>query len=87
MKNTQDRSRQAFHHPRTSLGSAGHWFNVAGLIAPLIIGEFITDPSAKFRAIKLSAIVTAAASEIFWRDHVRRRRRAEQQSMDPQFPR
>jgi hypothetical protein len=87
MQNTQHRSRQAFHHPRTSLGSAGYWFNVAGLITPLVIGELITDPNAKWRATRISAIVTAAASEIFWRDHVRRRRQAERESLEPQFPR
>jgi hypothetical protein len=88
MQNMQHRSRQAFHHPRTSLCGAGHWFNLAGLVAPLVIGEMIKDPDARWRAIRISAVVTAVLSGTFWRDQVKRRREAERDSWEPpQIPR
>lgn len=83
MHNTQHRPRQAFHHPRTSLGSAGHWFNLAGLIAPLVIGEIVKDPDARWRAIRISAVVTAALSGTFWRNQVKHRREAEREGREP----
>jgi hypothetical protein len=86
MQKTEHRSRQAFHHPRTSLGSAGHWFNLAGLIAPLVIGELIKDPDARWRAIRISALVTAAVSGTFWRSQIKRRREAERDGEEHREP-
>jgi hypothetical protein len=79
MHTTQHRHRQAFHHPRTSLCSAGYWFNVAGLIAPLVIGELIKDPDAKWRAIRISALFNGALSGAFWSAQVQRRRAMERE--------
>jgi hypothetical protein len=88
MQRTEHRSRQAFHHPRTSLCSAGHWFNLVGLIAPLVIGELIKDPDARWRAIRISAIITAALSGTFWRNQVKHRREADRDREEtPQIPR
>jgi hypothetical protein len=63
--------RQAFHHASTSLGGAhtllgigGHWVGLAGTLAPIVIGEFISDPAKRWRAVKLSAVGTALAYEI-----------------------
>jgi hypothetical protein len=35
--------RQPFHHSQTSMGGAGHWLKTAGILAPLVIGEFVKD--------------------------------------------
>jgi hypothetical protein len=31
--------RQSFHHPRTSLGAAGHWIHLLSVAAPLVIAS------------------------------------------------
>jgi hypothetical protein len=36
-------TRQAFHRPHTSLGVAGHWMYMAGVLGPLVIGELIVE--------------------------------------------
>jgi len=66
MQNTQHRPRQAFKHSRTSLGAAGHWIHMLGVAAPLVIGEVIKDPDARWRAIRLTAVATALLSEAAW---------------------
>jgi len=66
MQSTPYRPRQAFYRPRTSLGAAGHWIHMLGVTAPLVIGEVIKDPDARWRAIRLSAVATALLSEAAW---------------------
>jgi hypothetical protein len=70
--------RHPFHRPRTALCSAGYWFNMAGLIAPLAIGELIKDPDTKWRAIRVAALLNGAVSGMFWSTQVKRRREWEQ---------
>jgi len=59
-------NRQQFHHPRTSLGAAGHWIHLAAVAAPLVIGEVIKDPDARWRALRLASVGAALASEAVW---------------------
>ena len=66
MQSTPYRPRQAFYRPRTSLGAAGHWIHMLGIIAPLIIGELIKDPNARWRALRVTAVGTALLSEAAW---------------------
>jgi len=58
--------RQAIHHPRTSLGAAGHWIHLAAIAAPLIIGEVIKDPDKRWRALRIASVGAAVASEAVW---------------------
>jgi hypothetical protein len=55
--------RQGFHNAHTSLGIVGHWVGLAGTMAPIVIGEFITDPAKRWRAVRLAAVGTAVAYE------------------------
>jgi hypothetical protein len=55
-------NRQSFRHPRTSLGAAGHWIHLAAVAAPLVIGEVIKDPNARWRALRLASVGAAVAS-------------------------
>jgi hypothetical protein len=66
--------RQAFHHPRTSYGAAGHWIKTAGILAPLVIGEFIKDPDKKWRAIRIASVATALVSEGMWTHKIHKER-------------
>jgi hypothetical protein len=57
------RPRQVFNSPHTSLGAVGHWVYLAGVMAPLLIGEFIPDPAKRWRAARIASIVTALTYE------------------------
>src|ERR1700689_2636400 len=68
--------RQSFHHPRTSLGAAGHWIREAGILAPLVISEFVKDPGKQWRYIRIASVATALLSEGMWTAKVHREREA-----------
>ena len=55
--------RQPYYKPHTSLGATGHWIRTAGLLAPLVIGEFVKDPDQRWRFIRMAAVATALVSE------------------------
>jgi hypothetical protein len=55
--------RQPYYKPRTSMGAAGHWIKTAGILAPLVIGEFVKDYEQKWRLIRLASVATALVSE------------------------
>lgn len=66
--------RQAYHKPHTSLGATGHWVKTAGLLAPLVIGEFVKDPDQRWRFIRMAAVATALASEAMWTHKISKER-------------
>jgi hypothetical protein len=68
--------RQAYHKPHTSLGAAGHWVREAGILAPLIISEFVKDPGKQWRYIRIASVATALLSEGMWTAKVHREREA-----------
>ena len=72
--------RQQFHHPRTSLGAAGHWIHLAAVAAPLIIGEVIKDPDAKWRAMRFVSVGAALASEAVWTYRLSKDRQKDEES-------
>jgi len=63
-------------NPHTSLGSVGHWVRLAGILSPLIIGEFIKDPTKKWRAIRIATVATALLTEGMWTHKVGKEREA-----------
>jgi hypothetical protein len=70
--------RQAFHHPHTSFGVAGRWLKTAGILSPLIIGEFIKDPAKKWRAVRIVSLATVLLSEALWANRVKKDRESAQ---------
>jgi hypothetical protein len=71
--------RQAFHHPRTSLGASGHWIHLLSVAAPLIISELIKDPEQKWRALRLASVGAALASEAVWTHKLMQDRRKDEE--------
>lgn len=67
-------SRQPFHHPRTSLGAAGHWVKTLGILSPLLIGEIVKDPEQKWRWIRIASVGTALLSEAMWTHRIHKER-------------
>jgi hypothetical protein len=75
MQNTVHPYRQAFHHPRTALGAAGHWVREAGILAPLVIGELVKDADKRWRYIRMASVATALLSEALWTSRIHRERK------------
>ena len=71
--------RQAFHKPRSSLGATGHWIRTAGILAPLVIGEFVKDSEQRWRYIRIASVATALISEGLWSHKVRKERQDAQE--------
>jgi hypothetical protein len=67
--------REAFHRSRTSLGAA-HWLREAGILAPLVVSEFVKDPPRQWRYIRMISIGTALLSQGMWAMKVDREREA-----------
>jgi hypothetical protein len=55
--------RRAQHKERAVEGEIGHWVRTAGILAPLIISEFVKDPDRKWRFIRITSVVAAILSE------------------------
>ena len=70
--------RKPFHKPHTSIGATGHWIRTAGLLAPLVISEFIKDPEQKWRVIRIASVATALISEGMYTHKIRKEREARQ---------
>lgn len=68
--------RQAYHKPHTSLGATGHWIREAGILAPLVISEFVKDPETKWRYVRMASIATALLSEGLWTAKIHKERQA-----------
>jgi hypothetical protein len=68
--------RQAFNKPHTSLGTTGHWIREAGILAPLVISEFVKDGEQKWRYIRMASIATALVSEGLWAAKIHKERQA-----------
>jgi hypothetical protein len=56
------------------MGAAGHWIKTAGILAPLVIGEFVKDPDKRWRYVRLASVATALVSEGMWAHKVQRER-------------
>ena len=59
----KERHRRAHRRQGAVEGEIGHWVRTAGILAPLIIGEFVKDPDKKFRFIRVTAVAAAVLSE------------------------
>lgn len=66
--------RQAYRNPHTSIGATSHWIRTAGMLAPLIIGELVEDPSKRWRLIRIASITTALVSEAMYTHKIRQER-------------
>jgi hypothetical protein len=73
-------TRQAFHRPHTFMGSTayksagGHWLTMAGIVLPMVVGEFIPDPTKKWRAVRLVTVGVILLKELFWSKKIGRER-------------
>ena len=73
------RDRQPYHKPHTSMGAAGHWIKTAGILAPLVIGEFVKDAEQRWRYIRIASVATALISEGLWTNKIHHERKEAQE--------
>ena len=45
------------------MGAAGHVLRTAGLLTPLLIGEFVKDADTRWRYTRIGSLATALLSE------------------------
>jgi hypothetical protein len=70
---SQQHHRQGFSHSHVSMG-AWHWIKTAGILAPLVIGEFVKDPDKRWRYIRIASVATAMVSEAMWSNRISKER-------------
>jgi hypothetical protein len=73
-------NRQPFHHPRTSLGTAGHWIHLLSVAAPLVIGEVIKDSDKRWRALRGVSVGAALLSEGVWTYRLAQERKKDEEA-------
>jgi hypothetical protein len=56
------------------MGAAGHWIHMAGLFAPLVIGEIVKDADKRWRYVRLASVGTALAYEAMYTIREQKRR-------------
>jgi hypothetical protein len=59
----KEHHRRTHRRPAAVEGEIGHWVRTAGILAPLIIGEFVKDPDRKWRFIRITSVAAAILSE------------------------
>jgi hypothetical protein len=52
----------------------GHWVRTAGLLAPLIIGEFVKDADKRWRWTRIASITAALVSEGMYTHRIQQER-------------
>lgn len=67
------RSRQEFHHSNVTMG-VSHLLKLAGALSPLLILEFVKEPTKAHRWIRIASIGTAGLNETLWAMRVNKSR-------------
>ncbi len=75
----QHHARQPYHNAHSSMGAAGHWIKTAGILAPLLIGEFVKDSEKRWRYIRIASVATALVSEGLWTNKIHSERKQAQE--------
>ena len=59
----------------------GHWVRTAGILAPLLIGEFVKDPDRKWRFVRVTSVAAAILSEGLHARHSHRMREEDRRAL------
>jgi len=65
--------RQEYHHSNVMVG-VSHFLKLAGALSPLLILEFVKEPTKANRWIRIASITTAGLNETLWACRVDRSR-------------
>jgi hypothetical protein len=73
-RQSQQAERQEFRNSHVTLGVATHLIKTAGALSPLIILEFVKEPTRAHRWIKIASIASAGINEALWASRIGRSR-------------
>ena len=59
----REHHRRSHRRQHAGAGEIGHWVTTAGILAPLIIGEFVKDPDRRWRFARITSVTAAFLSE------------------------
>lgn len=68
--------RQEFHRSNTAMG-VSHILKLVGALSPLLILEFVKEPTKATRYIRIASIATAGLNETLWAMRVSKSREQE----------
>jgi hypothetical protein len=57
--------RQEYHHSNVMMG-VSHFLKLAGSLSPLLILEFVKEPTRAHRWIRIASIATTGLNETLW---------------------
>jgi hypothetical protein len=69
----QQPARSEFHRSNVAVG-VSHFLKLAGALSPLLILEFVKEPTKANRWIRIASIATAGLNETLWACRVNRSR-------------
>jgi hypothetical protein len=78
----KEHHRRAHRREPGVAGEIGHWVRTAGIVAPLIIGEFVKDPDRKWRFIRVTSVAAAILSEGLHSHKAYRERERDREALD-----
>ncbi len=78
----KEQHRRAQHKPSSATDEIGHWIRTGGILAPLLIGEFVKDPDRKWRFIRITSVAAAILSEGLHSRHDCRSRERDRETLE-----
>ena len=78
----KEQHRRAQHKPPSAADEIGHWIRTGGILAPLLIGEFVKDPDRKWRFIRITSVAAAILSEGLHSRHAYRDRERDREALE-----
>ena len=72
-RSDDQRQRQEFHNSNVTAG-VSHFLKLAGSLSPLLILEFVKEPTKAHRWIRIASIATTGLNETLWACRVNRSR-------------
>jgi len=78
----KEHHRRAHHHQAGVADEVGHWVRTAGILAPLLIGEFVKDADKKWRYIRVTSVVAAILSEGLHSHKAHRERERDKEALE-----
>ena len=74
--------RQAFHHPHTTLGVAGHLVHMGAMLFPVLAAELITDAAKYKKSVRIGSIATTVLYEGLYTMREHKRRQEQEAKLD-----
>jgi len=75
-------NRPRHHRQPGAMDEVGHWVRTVGILAPLIIGEFVKDPERKWRFVRIASVSAAVLSEGLHANRVHRQRERDKEALE-----